>query len=186
MEELFRLITSNPLIFIIIAVFVARLLRPRKNQTNEQKSKQQQAKPTLRSLLEEAFNEENVEKTKQVIENRQHNSQKMQQTSVSEIKQKAVEEVDSFEQAHEKQLERFRSKFKPTYDVDDVHNTNSEYVGKNSRLINVNKSDTLHSQPSLNLQITQQKLMESVIMAEVLGPPRSLNRYENIALKRRR
>jgi len=187
LEGLFELFASNPFFLLIIIFVIARFLFAGSKQTNQKQNQQEQQgkKPTLRSLLEEALNEGNVEKSKQVVEEKKQPARDMTRQTISDVRKSADQEVKSIEQAHEEQLERFKSMYQPTYEKDDFKQTNQTADKMASQLAN-NVSSAEYYHTDLDLQITQKKLMESIVMAEVLGPPRALNRYENIAMRRRK
>ncbi|MGM8213520.1 hypothetical protein ACLIBH_12155 [Virgibacillus sp. W0430] len=163
MEGFIDLITSN---FILLFIIISGLISLFKNKSNQQ---QENKEPS------------NVPKTyPKEVETKQYKK-------VEERVQDTIQSLSTEEQ-REKQLERLKDQVRGmsrresdqmTTSRNDQAFQSTAVTHKNNQLL-TNK-DKEADQTSLQKQITgrlnQKGLVESIIMAEVLGPPRSVNPY---------
>lgn len=186
MGSLFDFIFSNPLFLIIIIGVLAKLFQS-KSKSKTASENGENKRPSVRTILEEAFNEETIEKAKRTVEDTIKSVTNEPERTIKNPSQNGNEAKQSYTstigETHQEQLDRFKKQYQASSDDDTI-----EQYSPFNRMVN---DQAVHSQSDvsigkLNVKLTQKKLIESVIMAEVLGPPRAMNRYENIALKRRK
>jgi len=92
----------------------------------------------------------------------------------------------TIEQQRQEQFDRLRSQFQSASqpDTEDIDEHHSSHLAKSMEL---QRESVKPTKVNVNLErkITPKGLIESVIMAEVLGPPRALNPYQNRLTKRK-
>ncbi|MGM8364621.1 hypothetical protein ACLIBG_03960 [Virgibacillus sp. W0181] len=170
MEELFQFITSNFIMFVIIIGGLISLFRNK--QTGEQQSKQRPSNiPETRSQTQS--------KQEEVRDNWQ----------LDERMQESIETMTSEEQ-REKQLERLKSQVNAnshmnrqrsnnaSKDVQDNHKSFQPLPESTDRRLSDSKQDD-HFKKKIKGQLNRGGLLESIVMAEVLGSPRSLKPYRS-------
>jgi len=86
--------------------------------------------------------------------------------------------VLSAEEQHQNQLERLRQQYQVT-------DAGDENIGRTSHMKSqLHRTRTKRDSKILNQKLTRKRLQESVVMAEVLGPPRARSPYRNVASRR--
>ncbi|MEI3613346.1 hypothetical protein [Pseudogracilibacillus sp. SO30301A] len=158
------------LVIIIVAVIINFLSKGRREENKQEQTpkKTQRRRPTMadmRETYEQA--KEMVFDTKKEIENSTQTVEK------------------SIEQQRHEQYERLRNRYKPTTLTDSKDHNEKIYSGSESRPLNVERQESEAINVNLDKKLTSKGLIESVIMAEVLGPPRALRPYQNIITKRK-
>src|SRR5690625_818376 len=182
MGSLFDFIFSNPLFLIIIIGILAKLFQSKPKTASENGENK---KPSVRTILEEAFNEETIEKAKRTVEDsiksvtNDPERTKKSRKNENEVKQNYTGTIGG---THQAQLERLKKQYQASSDDNTIEQYSPFNRMKNNQVVH---SQSEISIGELNVKLTQKKLIESVIMAEVLGLPRAMNRYENIAMKRK-
>lgn len=172
MESFFELIAGNFFFVIIIVVAIINLFSKAKKATettqNEDTKDPRQQKPTLQERIEEK------------VEQARESYQQVKDTIETETK----ERTKSVDEQRKEQYDQLRRRIQS-----DQHNS----VGEHRVDVKTPKKQD-ESQPEteaisfekhLEKNLTKQGLAESIVMAEVLGPPRALNPYQNVAVRRR-
>ena len=168
------LILENIVFFLIILFAILNMIGRMKNE-NEQKRERR----------------ERIERPVEMEKRTQHNKSKVEQkpklTRAEQLaKETAEQELKSIEEQRQKQVERLKRKFQSSYTLDEVEQVD---LASGKRQIEMNTKLKLRENGKyyLNLEnrFTRKGLIESVIMAEVLGPPKARNRIRNRYVKRR-
>ncbi len=182
MDGFFDFIFSNFFIVIIILVAVFNLFNKGKNQreeseTNSQNRRQEQPeKPSLQERIE------------QKVKEAKESYQEIQDTIASESKTETSQKTEapkSIQEQRQEQYEQLKRRLQPSN-----QRTKDEPLPETR--VSVKPVNTSSDQEKLEVmkqfdkKLTRQGLAESIVMAEVLGPPRALNPYQNVAMKRRR
>lgn len=178
MESFIDFIFSNLFILIIIFAFIMNMMnRAKKNSSKKQTERMPPQKTEKKNPLEDMFEEFNpleeiFGKTKQT----EHKEAKeiLENEPVLHEKQEGIS--SSFEQERQAQYERLRSQIQvSSTSVEDV----KEFVSNTTREEREQQVEKAKSATTISLHknLTQQGLMESIIMAEVLGPPRAHKPY---------
>jgi len=187
MDILIDIIFENPfLLFLIIAGLISAFNRysttkestESKGQEPEQRRKQSSPLKDLTRRLEELA--ESAEEIDPLKPNR------------AEIEQQEVETTSkqepnySFEREREAQLQRLQEQYRTVREED-------ETVNKAETSASIHSTETKAKKPlqptgtkgiDLQSRLNQEGLIESIVMAEILGPPRARKRYHNRYLDR--
>lgn len=95
------------------------------------------------------------------------------------------ETLADYQEQQQAQYERLKAQYHAASLEKDTPKEVQERLKKQANpILNNEINDGIHI--GLEQKLTPKGLMESVIMAEVLGPPRAVNPYENIIMKRKR
>lgn len=174
MDSFFNLIFENFFIVIIIVVAIFNFLSKAKKDSEPQ---EQQSEPT-REKPKRSIQDLIEEKAEQVKDS-------YQQTRES-VEDNAQKGKNLFEEQRQKQYEQLRNQIQATQPKDDQK---KEAFSKRNvpekNLIEGTESDGISIDGNIKKKLTKQGLAESIVMAEVLGPPRALNPYQNVAIKRK-
>lgn len=171
MMQLIEFIFSNPL-FIIILLGLINFL------TSKGKNKEQEKKP--RRVEQRKVEREST--NKHVPPVREHIPKVEIEKTVQHVEQ---DEPLTIEELRQKQLERLTSEIQGISEqkLEKDHQDRSDKV-KAPEVITQHSNSKGDMEHRLKDQLTKKGLVQSVIMAEVLGPPRAMKRYENIHLRR--
>jgi|SRR5690625_196047 len=176
MEAFVEFVFGNPiLVFVIIAALFNILNKGKKSNEEQQKPRpvqptqmprqSNQERETIRTRLEKTIQEQ-AKQLKTTIEQ-----------SVAKTEQSVEKTIEEQRQA---QYDRLRSQYSTS--------TTEKEIGENVSFIDEKIINDHHEleKVSVNLEkkLTTKGLMESVMMAEILGPPRAHNPYQNIVVKR--
>lgn len=171
--QLIEFIFSNPLFIIIILGLINFLIRQGKSDDQKNSPKKVERKP-VNERVPEMKHEQHVDKKLSDI--------KREQT----VEHAEVEEPLTVEELRQEQLERFSTELQGTVNRK-AENKNYEQTERVKRPQHVeSKSDEKHKvKKGLKGRLTRKGLIESVVMAEVLGPPRAMKRYQSGYMHRR-
>lgn len=174
MDSFFNLIFENFFIVIIIVVAIFNFLSKAKKDSEPQ---EQQSEPT-REKPKRSIQDLIEEKAEQVRDS-------YQQTRET-VEDEAQKGKNLFEEQRQKQYEQLRNQMQSTQPKE---NQEKETFPKNKfsekSLKERTESDGISINRNIKRKLTKQGLAESIVMAEVLGPPRALNPYQNVAMKRK-
>ena len=173
MESFFEFIFANFFLVIIIVAAIINFLNRGRREENKQEPapKQQRRRPTISDMRE------TYEQAKEtIVETRQELEKKAQPIDQSVVDQR------------KEQYERLRSRYQPTLHTESKEQKKTMQLGMQSHSLHVEGEEVEYPEIKVNLdkKLTSRGLIESVIMAEVLGPPRALSPYQNIVSKRKR
>lgn len=172
MESFFDFIAEYFFLVIIIVGVIINFLSKGRREENKQEQvpkENQRRRPTMTDM------KETYEQAKEMIFDTKQEIEDSTQT---------VEK--SIEQQRQEQYDRLRNRYKPTTLTDSKDHNEGIQSGFESRPLNVERRETEAINVNLDKKLTSKGLIESVIMAEVLGPPRALSPYQNIVSKRKR
>ena len=185
MDSFFDLIFNNFFIVIIIIFAIVNLFSKSKKASEEAQQDNSQdtgREPHKKRSIQDLI-EEKVEEAKESY-------QQMQDTVAPESKEKPKprpksEATISIEEQRQEQYEQLKRRLQPSHQQkgeEDVYNrlAQKQQVGAKPQ------STDLAVSEHLGERLTREGLAESIVMAEVLGPPRALNPYQNVAMRRRR
>jgi len=161
---LIEFLFSNPL-FIIIGLALINFLFSR--------GKQEEAKET---------------REKKTMPQPQHRPQpKRRPRQVEHVPHPQVEEIQSksIEQLRDEQLARLTHQYQSQSSVELEDEVEKVTTHKSTNTISKEKYKKSELQKGLKGRLAKEGLIESVIMAEVLGPPRALNPYKNDRFRRK-
>ena len=166
MNELIDLILSNPLFIIILIGGIASLLKGKSEQATDSESTTNKPKPrSIEDLFERAHQREQTRSTEKV------SSEPRSSKTVEELREEQMMRLAGQAEAEEDQQK------------------NDEYTSRLSNRTLEQNTKMNHEKKafnqSFNKSLTRKGLVNSVIMAEVLGPPRARKPYQSVITKRR-
>lgn len=182
MDQFFNLIMNNMFIVIIVIAGLLKLFGGSKAKQNEQANEQQTQnteQTERKSVFQQVKAEIEQQKQAQTLENERHRKE----TAAKSVKQHAQTVSLSVEEQRNAQLNRLKQSYQTA--------STNEQVERSSKQTSttVSRSEITDSEKislKLNKRLTQKGLIESVVMAEVLGSPRALKPYRNVASNRYR
>jgi len=162
------------IIIIIINIF-NRLL-----EGSQKQEKQQQGDP-----LEE-IRRRRAEQAKKYEEENEYEYSVFDDSNSSEVNSDPIKNPKAIEEQHQKQLEklagRMNASFNPEEDIDvDMSKAIKDMPKLSTDKLDVKKEKM---QERMRKKLDRDGLVDSVIMAEVLGRPRALNPYENVLTRK--
>ncbi|HLQ97965.1 MAG TPA: hypothetical protein VK135_04690 [Candidatus Dormibacteraeota bacterium] len=166
MDGLIDLVLENPLFLIILIGGIVSLFKGKSEQAEESESTTNKPKPrSVEDLFERAHQRERTRSTEKV--------------RTEPISSKTIEEL------REEQMLRFAGQA----DDDEDQQKNDEYTSRSSNRIMEENTKVNHKKQAFkqnfNKSLTRKGLVNSVIMAEVLGAPRARKPYQSVITKRR-
>lgn len=168
MESFLEFIFANFFIVLIVVGFIINFFSKNRNEEErkQQRERRESPLPDLRETRTYDRARETVQQTKQQLEQR------------TEATAKTIEEQ------RQEQYERLRSQYQTAYNEEDAKKALNQAVQGQTSI--KRKEEVAKVDIHLDKKLTSAEgLIESVIMAEVLGPPRALNPYQNIVAKRK-
>lgn len=183
MNDIFELIMGNMFIVIIIIGALIKLFSNSKAKENERTNNEQQSNEDheeSQSVFQQVKAEMEQQKKAQTLENERRSkevaAEKMKQVTQS------VGSV-SVEKHRQAQVDRLKQGYQTASKAVD-----SEHSSGLSSLEPLRQETTGNDEISLKLnkRLTQKGLIESVVMAEVLGSPRALKPYRSVTSNRHR
>jgi cell division protein FtsN len=188
----FEFIRDN---LFIVAIIVAGLINFLGRAGKKEKNKKRQDQPKPVQQRSQTSTHQRMERHRRSISERfEEHMETMTRNVEEKIEDVAHQVTDKANQAkkltpteqHQEQLERLRQGMQSRYgqneELENSHRVMHEQSVNTTNTESKTKETPVHLH--LNEQLTTKGLMESVIMAEVLGPPRARNPYQNIAMKR--
>lgn len=163
MESFFDFIFGNIFIVVIIIAGIINFLNRGKQAEKEEQRKQQTPRP--------------APKQRQNRDRRPVRAERPVQQARQTIKTVEEKVTNTFEDQRQAQYDRLRSQYQTSGD-------NSHSVGIDKSKLQPIEEKVSKVNVSLDKKLTPEGLIESVIMAEVLGPPRAHNPYQNLVVKR--
>lgn len=182
MESLIELILDNPfLLFIIIAGVVSFFSRLTSTTNPEESQENSERETTRHSPVRDVMKrmQEMAELLDPEMEKKKHQQEVEAKKKAKESKEKV--ERYSFEQQREEQYKRLKEQFQTNSSTDDTDET----IAKDSPIFKETESEILdgtrQTQVKVNLKSKLEAggIIESVIMSEILGPPRARKRYNS-------
>lgn len=167
MDGLIELILENPLFLIVLIGGIISLLKGKSEKVEEEdKSTTNKPNPVRSdSSFERSRQRERARSAERII--------------TEPVSSKSIEEL------REEQMLRFTGQA----DADEDQQKNDEYISKSSNRIIVENTNRNHKKQAFkqnfNKSLTRKGLVNSVIMAEVLGAPRARRPYQSVITKRR-
>lgn len=186
MSGFFDFIFGN-LFFVIIAIgALLRIFGSSKKKEDERNTDQPMDQTNTekpKSVFEQMKHE--IEKHTQQAEQQSKPAPVRQQTTHSSSHRSKTHSSLSMEEQRSKQMEELRRRVsRSTVDEEDSHSglTKRRNEKSTQRSVSLSKNASV----DLKKKLTREGLVESVVMAEVLGPPRALKPYRNVASNRYR
>lgn len=164
METFFDFIFDNLFIVILIVSGLIGLFNKSKQEQEEEKRPAQRPKTP--------------EMPKRQPEQPMNRRTTQTDTGKQTVKQSYQLSENSYEQARQQQYEELKSRYQAAVDNEKISDISSRINSKKET------EDNIQVDMDLKKKITQKGLMESVVMAEVLGPPRARKPYHNILNRR--
>lgn len=172
MEDFIDFVLSNIFILVIIVGGLINLLSGRKKEERKAERRRQLLEERRRRQREQQKDEQkrpDIEDTPTYVS--EHSFEQPIEQQVEN-----VEMTGDFEQQRQAQYERLREQIQASsmFDADDeemIKTRTNEYTSTDT---GKQRSSQLHL---LNESLNRKRLMESVIMAEVLGPPRAYKKH---------
>lgn len=171
MDQIIDLIFENPFfLIIIIGALFSLFSGKKKEEQKEQQRSSQQNRPRPESVNAAS-----------------RTSRRKQQVNRGEQERERVTPQLSIEEQRAKQLAQFASK-----NVSSQHHSDSDVKtadGENKRKTEIQELASSYSQREFKREfkksLSRKGLINSVIMSEVLGPPRARNPYKSVISKRK-
>lgn len=185
MESFFEFIFGNIFIVLIIIFAIINFLNKGKN-AEEEEQRRPRPQPPQSSRTENRQESQTRPTMDSRVENDRSRSRADIESTIREASKTTEETVlTTIEEQRQEQYERLRSKLNtlPTTE-NNVQVEDMRFEITNQKMP-TNEEEVPSVQMKLEDRLSSQGLIESVIMAEVLGPPRALNPYQNIVVKRR-
>lgn len=174
METIIDLIYDNLFFVIILLIGLINLLGGSKSD-----KKQNRERPQRRQVSP-------AERKTQPATRKIEQKSRMTRAEQLEAEKKELE-TKSIEQQRQEQFERLKQQFQSSYTLDEMEQINIESQNENQ----LSKSDSSPRQKELESvelklenRFTREGLIESVIMAEVLGPPKARKKLQRKYMKR--
>lgn len=167
--NIIELIFSNPLLIIIILGLINFLVGQNKKGKTENKPNNEQQREHI--PREKHFEKEFKEHT----QTQDHFEPK----PFVKIETKIDEQPLSIEELRQQQLERLSMDFRSNITDDEEVNQDEQLIMEKVQVDTKNEGKRKRESYNLTDRVTKKGLMESVIMSEVLGPPRARKRYNN-------
>lgn len=177
MDSFFSLIFENFFIVIIIIVAIVNILSKAKGESQsttrtEQPNDNQKQRKTIQDVFEEK------------IEQAKDSYQQAKDTLTDEAETQA-ETIEEQRQKQYNQLkERIQTEQPMKTEEKEYQKQFEKRIGLAKESQNEASEKVITNHALLQKKLTKQGLAESIVMAEVLGPPRALNPYQNVAMKR--
>lgn len=174
MESFFDFIFGNLFFVIIIIAAIFNFFNKSKQEEAQERSKEQAGperestrRPTLRERMEEALLD---------LEDEWKSTQETEP-----VEDKQATKMPSVEEQRQAQYERLRNQYQTaTVDEDD-------YAAETRTMKTKEQEKELEKiKTTAHRKMTKKTLVDGVIMAEILGPPRALKPYESVIQERRR
>lgn len=166
MDNLIDLVLSNPLFLVILIGGIISLMKGKSEQEN--KGKETTTQKPKQNPLEELF-----ERSKQ-----------REQTRTAEKVITEPKSTKSIDELREKQMSKFTQQVDDEIDQEKVEQIKN--LQKHMKEEHTKKNRTKKAfRKDFTKSLSSKGLVNSVIMAEVLGPPRGRRSYQNIISKRR-
>lgn len=166
MDGLIELILENPFFLIILIGGIISLLRGNSEKVEENEPSTNRPKP---AQVENPF--ERIRQREQTRSTERVRTEPISSKSIEELRQEQMQrftgQIDSDEDQQEKDIRRASDAIRKEISQEKKPNSN-ETAFKNN----------------FNQSLTKQGLVNSVIMAEVLGAPRSREAYQSVIAKR--
>lgn len=183
MESFFDFIFSNIFLVVFVIVSLLGLLNKSKpDQKGQQKevNTEQQQRPRTNEPMRRM--REMIETLEQEFNPVQEEIKKVRE---EKIKQQAeinteIKQPSSYLEERQLQFERLQSRYASQSNIEESRTTlnTTNILREQSNVQEMEKVD-------LSNKLTREGLIESVMMAEVLGPPRALKPYQSIVNQRR-
>ncbi|HZW68531.1 MAG TPA: hypothetical protein VFF20_07975 [Pseudogracilibacillus sp.] len=192
MDELINLIFENPfLLFIIIAGLVSFFNRMKASSRDRNGREQPSAEREADTKPKQSPVREMMKRLEEMAESLDPDSPKQEQSAEAktvEEKPKSTPRMSTFEQQREEQYKQLQKQYqsaqseKPSEHIKNMDSPifNDAQMMKGSIEANEISSTNINIKSRLN----KSGLIESVVMAEVLGPPRARKQYSNRYLER--
>lgn len=163
MDQIFEILTKNPILIIIILGILFKVFGPKKTDEaqSEQAARQTQQRPQPKTNT--------IERARTASEARSKTEYSKPKTTYLSVEEQRAE-----------QLARLKQSYQTSQTKSDT-NSSLEQKGL-SDLIPQNKQV---EHLAIENSLTEQGLINSVVMAEVLGAPRALQPYQNVVQRRR-
>lgn len=189
MGNLIEIIFDNPfLLFIIIAGIVSFFNRMTSSSSNEEEKSEQEGqgetsgrqtvRDAMRKMQEmaESFNPD-AETTKPQRRTEERQTRAQQEKALT----KDSTPTYSFEEQRQEQYRQLQKQYESRAQIDDVETRVDIHSPIYDRTSDIAQDDISRSDVSVNLKSRLKKdgLVESIVMAEILGPPRARKRYSN-------
>lgn len=159
MASFLELIFSNLFLFIIIITSIFSLLNKNKEEQKKKSNQPRPAHPRPRPINK-------------------------QEHPTRTVKQPEPVAMKSIENQQEEQMERLREKFQTNVKdkLESLRDSTKSEV--NLETITKNKVGTSKMNQQVNLKFNQKSILQGIMMSEILGPPRSRNRYRSVIEER--
>ncbi|HLR72185.1 MAG TPA: hypothetical protein VK085_12245 [Pseudogracilibacillus sp.] len=165
MGGFFEFIFANFFIVIIIVAAIINFF----NKANKQEKKQERRRQVPKRQHIPDVRKENIPRAERTVQ--------QAQKQIDRTKESVTKSVD---EQRQEQFDRLRRQYQTVAD-------DKEHVEQKSRRSNMERQHAYQEQVDVKLEdrFTAKGLIEGVIMAEVLGPPRGLKPYKNIVSQRK-
>lgn len=190
MDSFFDFIFGNFFIVIIIVVALVNLFSKSKGTREQAERTSDQGRSTQRRTPTYAERrQEQPTSLSESIEQKVEQARETFQQARDTITEATQEMPKSIEEQRKEQYEELRRRMQKTQPDDREHKANVRSATSENNHVPVetdSTADDLKVVQQLEKNLTRKGLAESIVMAEVLGLPRALNPYQNVASKRRR
>ncbi|HIV73639.1 MAG TPA: hypothetical protein H9895_00990 [Candidatus Pseudogracilibacillus intestinigallinarum] len=195
MDSFFDFIFGNLFFVIIIVAAIINFFNSAKKE-EEKKRRQQQQRQQRRTNQPEQTRQQQEQKERKMPtfsdlqdqlkeqldqflepEEKKTPSKKEKQSTIGV--DHATETLESIEEQRQKQYERLRSQYQSQSNEEDVKEDLSA-------LLKPKKAAKQDVSIAIEKKLTREGIVEGIIMAEVLGPPRALKPYDTNPMNRRR
>lgn len=172
MESFFDFIVGNIFIIIIIVGAIINFLSKGKQEEKKQSRTPERPQPAVPDVRET----KTYEKARETL----HEVRK-------KIEREAEISTRSIEEQVQEQYDRLRSQYQTSQDLESDSLQPKYRQSGLEKQVEAQRTEEGNVRVNVNVdkKLTHKGLIESVIMAEVLGPPRALNPYQNIIMKRK-
>jgi|SRR5699024_5944324 len=190
MDSFFDFIFGNFFIVIIIVVGLINLFSKGKQANDQTRERQERNTNTERRPVSSAEREQ-PKSLSEVLEQKVEQAKETFQQASNTYKDASDQLPKSIEEQRAEQYEELRRRMQTPQTNQQDRSKDSSNLSAENKVKDVDSMEQttpkdLEVAYHLQRNLTREGLAESIVMAEVLGPPRALNPYRNVAAKRRK
>ncbi|MEJ8776560.1 hypothetical protein [Pseudogracilibacillus sp. ICA-222130] len=194
MDSFFEFIFGNLFFVIIIVAAIINFFNSAKKEEEKKRRQQQQRQQRRTNQSEQSRQKEQKERKMptfselqdqlkeqfdQFIEPEEKKAPQEKERQSTVRADYATETLDSIEDQRQKKYERLRAQYQSQSSKEDIKEDLSTLLGSK-------KAATQDVSIAIEKKLTREGIVEGIIMAEVLGPPRALKPYDTNPMNRRR
>lgn len=192
MDGLINLLFDNPfLLFVIIAGLVSFFNRIKASSRDQNGRQQPSAEREVDAKPKQSPVRDMMKRIEEMAESLDPEVAKQQQSSQEQTREKRPKSsprMSSFEQQREEQYKQLQKQYQSAQaeeSSEQIRNMDSPIFNDSQMMRDsIKASEIASTKINIKSRLNKAGLIESVVMAEVLGPPRARKKYSNHYLER--